>query len=98
MSVHYHPGKANVVADALIKLSMGSLSHFDDEKKEMVKPVHQLARLGVRVVDTPSCSVSINSSSESSFFVDVKSKQHLNWLLMEMKDLVLSKMNESFSQ
>ena len=32
---------------------MGSLSHIDDEKNELVKEVHQLARLGVRLVYTP---------------------------------------------
>ena len=42
MSVHYHPGKANVVAYALRQLSMGSVSHIDDEKKELVKEVHHL--------------------------------------------------------
>ena len=40
MSVHYHSSKANVVADALRWLSMGSVSHIDDENKEMVKEVH----------------------------------------------------------
>ena len=27
MSVYYHPGKANVVADSLSRLSMGSVDH-----------------------------------------------------------------------
>ena len=36
MSVHYHPGKVNVVADALGRLSM-----------ELVNDVHTLANLGV---------------------------------------------------
>ena len=52
MRVHYHLGKANVVADALSKLSIGSVSHIDDEKNDLVKEVHQLARLGVGLVDT----------------------------------------------
>ena len=30
MSVHYHPGKANVVADALSRLSMGSVAHVEE--------------------------------------------------------------------
>ena len=30
MNPHYHPGKANVVADTLSRLSMGSVAH--DEK------------------------------------------------------------------
>jgi len=36
MSVLYHPDKANVVPDALSRLSMGSVAHIDDEKKELV--------------------------------------------------------------
>ena len=47
MSVLYHLGKANVVADALSRLSMGSVAHVEDEKKELVREVHRLARLGV---------------------------------------------------
>ena len=40
MSVHYNPCKENVVADSLSRLSMGSVSHIDDEKKDLVKEVH----------------------------------------------------------
>ena len=86
MSVHYHPGKANVVADALSRLSMGNVSHFYDERKELVKEVHQLDRLGVWMVDTPSGGFSVHSCSESSFVVDVKPKKHLDPVLMELKD------------
>ena len=32
MSVLYHPGKANVVADALSRMTMGSVSHLDEAK------------------------------------------------------------------
>ena len=35
MSVHYHLGKANVVADSLSRLSMGSIAHVEDERKEL---------------------------------------------------------------
>ena len=53
--------------------------------------------LGVRLVDTPSAGVSVNSSFKSLFFIDVKDKKHLDPVLMELNDLVLSKLNESFS-
>ena len=33
---------ANVVADALSQLSMGSVAHVEDEKKELVRDVHRL--------------------------------------------------------
>lgn len=42
MSVHYHPGKANIVADALSRLSMGSVAHVEEERRELAKDVHNL--------------------------------------------------------
>ena len=50
MSVHYHPGKADVVADAFSRLSMGSVAHVEEERKELVKDVHRLYRLGVHLM------------------------------------------------
>ena len=50
MSVHYHPGKENVVADALSRLSMGCVAHVEEKRKELVKDVHRRARLGVRLM------------------------------------------------
>ena len=47
MSVLYHSGKANVVADTLSRLSMGSVSHLENDKKKLVQQVHQLSRLVV---------------------------------------------------
>ena len=40
----------------------------------------------------------VYDNSESSLFVEIKSKQHLDPILMELKESVLSKYNESFSQ
>ncbi|KAH0642735.1 hypothetical protein KY289_033709 [Solanum tuberosum] len=52
MNVLYQPGKVNVVADALSRLSMGSVAHVEEKKKELAKDVHRLARLGVVLKDT----------------------------------------------
>ena len=46
-SILYHPGKANVVANALIQMSMDSVAYVPDGKKELVQYVHILAWLGV---------------------------------------------------
>ena len=54
MSVLYNPGKANVVMDALNHLSMGSVSHVYESKKDLVKYFHWLSRLGVRLEDSPN--------------------------------------------
>ena len=43
MSVLYHPEKSNMVADALSRMSMGSVAHVANGKKELVKDVHRLA-------------------------------------------------------
>ena len=97
MNFHYHPGKANVVADALSRIGMGSTAHVEDEKKELAKDVHRLAILGVRLVDSTSVGVSVHPSSKSSLVVEVKEGKHLDPLLMELKESVLIKMNESFT-
>ena len=39
MSILYHPSKANVVADALRRLSIGSTAHVKEEKRELDKDV-----------------------------------------------------------
>ena len=97
MSVYYQQSKHNVVAYTLSRLTINNISHIDDEKKELVKDLHQLARLCVRLKDSPNGGFSVHSSSESSFIVDVKANQHVDTLIMEVKDMVFSKLNESFS-
>ncbi|WMV20070.1 hypothetical protein MTR67_013455 [Solanum verrucosum] len=77
---------------------MGSVTHIEDEKKELVCDVHRLARLGMQVVDSTKGRVMIHHSYESSFVVDVNSKQHLDPILMELKESVLNKSIEVFSQ
>ena len=72
VNVHYHVGVANVVADALRRMNMGSTTHVEDEKKELVKDVHgltRLARQGVRLVDSTSGGVLVHPRSESSLVV-----------------------------
>ena len=43
----YHSEKANVVADALSKNSMESLSHITEQKREIVKELHSLFSTGL---------------------------------------------------
>ena len=97
VSVLYYPGKANVIADALSRMTMGSVSLIDEAKKDLVKEVHRLARLGVRLEGSPNGGVIVHHNSKSSLVVEVKSKQHLDQTLMGLKESVLGKLNESFS-
>ncbi|KAH0685610.1 hypothetical protein KY290_017106 [Solanum tuberosum] len=98
MSVLYHSGKANVVADSLSRLSMGSVAHTEEEKKELVRDVHRLARLGIQLVDSTKGGVMVHNGSKSSFVTDVKAKQGLDPILVELKEAVLKKSVEAFSQ
>ena len=51
VDILYHPGKANVVVDALNRKSMGSLSHVEADKVGIKKDLCQLVNLQVRLVD-----------------------------------------------
>lgn len=51
--------------------------------------MHRFDRLGVQI-DYPMGVLMIQYSSDSFSVVDVKSKQHLDPTLMEMKDYVLA--------
>ena len=97
LSVLYHPGNANKVVDALNRMTIGSVPHVDEYKKDLVKDVHRLVRLGVRLEIFLNVGFMVNYNSESSLVVKVKSKQHLDQPLMELKESVLGKLNESFS-
>ena len=75
VDILYHPGKANVVADALSRRSMGSLSYLGVEKRKLVQELHQLASLGVRLLEADDSRVTIQDTAVSSLVVEVKSRQ-----------------------
>ena len=62
-----------------------------------MKDIHRLPILGLQLVDSTSGGVSVHPSSRSSLVVEVKEGQHLDPLLMELKDSVFVKMNDSFA-
>ena len=82
----YHPDKANIVEHALNRRTMGSVSHMDKAKKDLVKDVHRFARLGVILDDSLNGGFIVHHKSESSFVFAVKSKQYLHKSLMELKE------------
>ena len=51
----------------------------------------------MRLVDSTSGGVSVHPSSESSLVVEVKKGQHLDHVLIELKDSILLKMNDFFA-
>ena len=71
--------------------------HVEEDKKDLVKNVHRLAHLGVILEDYPNDGFIVHHNSELSLIVEMQSSQHLDQSLMELKESVLCKLNESFS-
>ena len=63
IGVLYHPDKANVVADGLSPMNMDRVSNIYEAKKDLVKDVHRLTRLGVRLEDSPSGCFMVHHNS-----------------------------------
>ncbi|WMV30433.1 hypothetical protein MTR67_023818 [Solanum verrucosum] len=51
--------KANVVANALSRLSIGTVTRVEEEIKELTKDVHRLARLGVHLMSISDGGVTV---------------------------------------
>ena len=98
ISVHYHPCKVNVVADSLSRLSMGSVVQIEEERKELVKDVHRLARLGVRLMSISDSVVIVQNGAESSLVVEVKENRDSDPMLLELKGAVHNQRVEVFSR
>ncbi|WMV33474.1 hypothetical protein MTR67_026859 [Solanum verrucosum] len=97
MSVLYHPENANVVIDALSRLSLGSVARVEDDKKKLVRNIHRLARLGVLLVEYIEGGVVVHKGSKLYFVLDVKAKQYHEPILIHLKMLVSEKVTEAHS-
>ena len=77
---------------------MGSVAHVEEKRKELVKDVHGLARLGVPLMSISDIGVTVHNREESSLVVEVKEKQHSDPILLELKNAVHNQRVEVFSQ
>ena len=98
MSVPYNSRKANVVADGLIWIFMGIVTHVVNDKKKLVKEVHRLVLLSIRLKESLKAGFMVWHNYESCLVVKVKSKQHLDPLLMDLNESVLKKSIKNFSK
>ncbi|XP_070057197.1 uncharacterized protein [Nicotiana tomentosiformis] len=74
IDILYHPGKANVVADALNRKSMSSMLYLQPEKSGIDHDIHQLANLGVRLLDSGDTGITIHDTATSSLVTEVKER------------------------
>ena len=82
--------KANVVADALSKLSMGNNSDVEERKRELAKDVHKLARLVFRHMDSTEGGIMVTNGAESSLLSKVKEKQDQHPISLDLNASVHS--------
>ncbi|XP_069143416.1 uncharacterized protein [Solanum lycopersicum] len=68
---------------------MGSVSHIDEAKKDVVNDFHRFARLSVRLENSPNGSIMVNYDSKSYVVVELKPNKLLHQPLMELKESVL---------
>lgn len=69
---------ANVVVDYLCRITMGSVSHIDEVKKNLAREVNRFAVLGVRFESALDGGATVHCNYESPLVVEVKSKQHID--------------------
>ncbi|XP_070041464.1 uncharacterized protein [Nicotiana tomentosiformis] len=78
----------NIVADALSRKSMGSLSHVEADKVKMTKYLCQLASLQVRLVDAEGGRILVQNTAKSSFVTEVKERQHEDPKLIKLRESI----------
>ena len=88
IDILYHPGKANVVVDALSHKIMARTYGQSVGRQGITKDICQLASLGVHLLESPNERVIVQNAAESSLVVEVKEKQYTNPILLKLKENV----------
>ena len=82
----------------LVDYIWGSVAHVEEKRKELVKDVHRLARLWVRLISISDSSVTVQNGAKSSLVVEVKENQESDPILLELKGAVNNQRVVVFSQ
>ncbi|XP_070040635.1 uncharacterized protein [Nicotiana tomentosiformis] len=89
-SILYHPGKANVVADALSKQSMGILAHIVPPRRLLVEYMHRLEGTCVRFSVVNSKVFLACVQAKSSLVERIKATQYEDDRLCKYRDEALA--------
>ena len=91
ITILYHPGKANVVADALSRKawSMGSLAHLQVSRRPLAREVQTLANDFMRLEVLEKGGFLACVEARSSVLDKIKGKQFTDEKLIRIRDMVL---------
>ena len=91
ITILYHPGKANVVADALSRKagSMGSLAHMQVSRRPLAREVQTLANDFMRLEVLEKEGFLARVEARSSFLDKIKGKQFNDEKLIRIRNKVL---------
>ena len=91
ITILYHPGKANVVANSLSRKagSMGSLAHLQVSRRPLAREVQTLANDIMRLEVLEKVGFLACVEARSSFVDKIKEKQFTNEKLIQIRDKVL---------
>ncbi|CAJ2662227.1 unnamed protein product [Trifolium pratense] len=96
-TILYHPGKANVVADALSRKSMGSLAHLATIKRPIIKEFQELVESGVQLEIDSSKALLAHVQIRSTLVDDIKEAQSKDSDLVKTVDDVRNGKVSNFS-
>ncbi|XP_070028750.1 uncharacterized protein [Nicotiana sylvestris] len=97
INILYHPGKANVVADALSRKSMGVLAHLVVQRRSLGREIQKLAIDGIRLDETEEGGITAYALAQSSLVAHVKAKQDEDPYLVKLKEGVRNKEITAFT-
>lgn len=83
--------KANVVSDVLSRVSMGSMTHIENGNKGLIKELHHLTYLGVRLNSLSNGGMLVQNRVKSCLVEGVKEKKDMGLTLVELKKLLNDK-------
>ena len=84
----YHPGKANVVADALSRKSSGSLAHISSERRPLIQELHQLVDQGLMMKTSRTGGLLAQFQIRSVLRDRIKTAQSRDVILTELQENV----------
>ncbi|XP_070036223.1 uncharacterized protein [Nicotiana tomentosiformis] len=97
LNILYHPGKANVVAYALSRKSMGVLAQLVVQRRTLGREIQKLTNDGIRLDETEEGGITACALAQSSLVANVKSKQDKDPYLVKLKEGVRNKEITTFT-